>query len=665
MLFPQAIDRRSARTAAAGELFFSRLISLILFACVGLLSGCSDVHITGTSPQPPAPPAGPPPSSGQTGTVTITPQYAAIAPGQSFQFSASSSDGGAIQWSASAGSVDSSGKYTAPSSISQSENVTITAALVSAPQQNNATAVVSIIQPGQIQCPSMTGNPQVAQYAVYLPAPGKASVEFGTSTNYGLNTWQLPTPSSNGGQVQLWVAGMLAKTTYHMRGQVTLDDGASFNDADQVCTTGALPFPGPSPVAVTNLGRAPQPGIEMWNTVLPQTYTQLFATDLKGNVIWTYSYQHTVSDVVQGVQLLPNGNLLMVISFLSSTNGTTDPNLINEVREVDLAGNTVRSVTVSDVNQKLAAMHAADASGTPYVLKSFHHNVLVLPNGHWVLLAAYAKGLSSNVTGVSGNTVVLGDALIDVDQNGNPDWEWSIFDHLDPSRHPMNFPDWTHSNAMLYSADDHNLLLSVRHQNWILKIDFQDGTGSGDVLWKLGYQGDFTLEGGNDPKDWFYAQHGMSYTTSNTTGIFGLMMMDNGNDRYLTPNQQLHCNPFAGGSGPTTLDPNCYSTMPVLQINENTKTATLIHNYAPGTYGTYGKPPKTITGNSFFSFFGGNAELLANGDYEVTFAATVGQAGIVQELDPTTLQPVWQANTPNADQFHANRWPSLYPGVQW
>src|ERR1700738_2376657 len=168
---------------------------VLCVACFWLFSGCADLHVAGTSVGPPSPPSGPPPTSGQNGTVTITPQYAAIAPGQTVQFAATASNGGAIQWSVSGGgSVDQKGNYTAPASIAQSENVTVTAALVSAPQQDNATAVVAIIQPGKFQCPQSTGNPQVAQYTVYLPAPGKASVEFGTSTAYGRSTWQLATP---------------------------------------------------------------------------------------------------------------------------------------------------------------------------------------------------------------------------------------------------------------------------------------------------------------------------------------------------------------------------------------------------------------------------------------------------------------------------------------
>ncbi len=362
-------------------------------------------------------------------------------------------------------------------------------------------------------------------------------------------------------------------------------------------------------------------------------------------MIWTYTYQGGVGDIIQGVQLLPNGHLLMVISYLSSLSPPegSDPHLINSIREVDLAGNTVRELTMDALNQKLAASTFRDSDGKRYQFKSFHHDVLALPNGHWVVLTAYSKTFS-NLQGYSGSTSVLGDALVDVDQNSNPDWVWSTFGHLDINRRPMNFADWTHSNGLLYSADDHNLLLSIRHQNWIVKIDFNDGHGSGNVLWRLGEGGDFKLIGGTDPTDWFYAQHGMSYFTPNTTGVFRLGVLDNGNDRIFPPPiGQVTCKPGAPASA------QCYSSVPVLEVNETNMTATLVTHYVP--------PP------SFYSYFGGNAELLANGDLHIDFSSPAAGA-IVQELDPAS-QLVWQATTPGADQFHVNRLPSLYPGVQW
>jgi hypothetical protein len=162
-------------------------------------------------------------------------------------------------------------------------------------------------------------------------------------------------------------------------------------------------------------------------------------------------------------------------------------------------------------------------------------------------------------------------------------------------------------------------------------------------MWRLGYQGDFKLNGGVDPTDWFYAQHGMSYVTTNTTGVFRLILMDNGNDRTF-PSGQVTCIPYKPPQD------TCYSTVPVIEINENSMTATLIRHYMPGP--------------TDFSFFGGNAEPLANGNFEAAFAAPSAGA-LVQELDPNSLKVVWQATAPGSAQYHVLRWNSLYPGVQW
>jgi hypothetical protein len=135
----------------------------------------------------------------------------------------------------------------------------------------------------------------------------------------------------------------------------------------------------------------------------------------------------------------------------------------------------------------------------------------------------------------------------------------------------------------------------------------------------------------------------MNYFTPNTTGVFRIGLMDNGNDRIFQSGQ-VHCAP--GKSIP----PTCYSSVPVLEINENAMTATLVKHYLPPA--------------SSFSFFGGNAELLANGNIEADFAAT-NSGAVVQELGPTTMQVIWQGATPTAYQYHASRVPSLYPGVQW
>ncbi len=612
-------------------------LSLLLASC-GSPSSYHDAVV----PNPPSP-TQPPPQAAQAGNITISPQYIAIGVNQMQAFQATAPAGEPLQWSVNGviggnsqlGTIDSSGNYTAPHSVSYGTNVVISVADSSAPQTNYASAVAAVLAPGVV---TQTANPQVAIYSIYLPAPGKVSIDFGPDNTYGLNTWQQPTPSPYGGEVSILVAGMRAQTLYHMRAVVDLDNGASYSDVDQTFTTGTPP--GTAPVTITApAGQNPQPGIEMFDTALPHESAQAFATDLQGNVIWTYAYKSgTIEDIVQPIKMLPNGHFLVLISYASSAvlNGATiQPGTIDAVREIDLAGNTIREITLSNLSTALAA------KGYNLDLGSFHHDVLALPNGHWILLASLYQSFS-NLAGYTGTTKVLGDVLIDVNSSGQPVWVWNTFDHLDINRHPYLFPDWTHGNALLYSADDHNLILSMRHQNWIIKIDYQDGQGSGKILWRLGEGGDFTLQNGVDPTDWFYAQHGPAFFTPNTTGFFRLGVMDNGDDRP-TPD---------GGICGATGEPACYSTASIFQIDESTMTATLVTHYNPSP--------------SLYSYFGGDVRSLANGDLEADFCA-LRSGSLVQEFDlnGATPQLVWQAQTKTALQYRAKRMPSLYPGVQW
>jgi len=617
--------------------------AVVLAFVIGLLvlSGCGPgVYYTIT----PTGPTAPPPVATQSGSVSVAPQYAAVGPGGSSQFKATVSGSGGVQWlvngvtggNATVGTVDANGNFTAPTALVQSMNVVVTAALANSAQTNYATAVVSLVASGVV---SDTGNPQVASYSKSLPVPGRVYVEFGDSEAYGFPTSVQTTPSHNGGQLTVLVAGMRGNTAYHMRAQVVLNDGAAFTDTDHTFTTGQPPKSAVVEVT-TAAGDTPQPGIEMFETLRPHEVAQAFATDLHGNVIWTYSYTGSLEDAVQPIKMLPNGHFLIQISYASSIavekGGIVIPGTLDEVREVDLAGTTVRSVTALQLAKELSAQEPG------LQLRSLHHDVLALPNGHLLLLLSVSKTFN-DLPGYPGATNVLGDELVDVDQNFIPDWVWNSFDHLDVNRHPYLFPDWTHSNALLYSIDDHNVLLSVRHQNWIVKIDFEDGKGSGNILWRLGEGGDFRLERGTDPTDWFYAQHGMSFFSATTTGVFELGVMDNGDDRQFPAG--VMCG--VGGASPCL-----YSMASVLQVDEAGRSASLVKRYVPP--------------GSIYSFFGGNVNPLADGDLEANFcAATIGS--LIQELreEDGTQQVVWQAVTKGTNQYRADRLPSLYPGVQW
>ncbi|MCU1297249.1 MAG: arylsulfate sulfotransferase [Acidobacteriaceae bacterium] len=262
--------------------------------------------------------------------------------------------------------------------------------------------------------------------------------------------------------------------------------------------------------------------------------------------------------------------------------------------------------------------------------------MLTLPNGHWVLLAETSKDFT-DLPGYPGTTSVLGDALIDVDPTGNVAWAWSGFDHLDVNRHLQGLPDWTHSNAVVYTSDG-NLLLSMRHQSWVVKIDYQDGAGAGDILWRLGQDGDFSIPGG-DSSQWFYGQHYPSLITNEGTQLT-LAIWDNGNFRI---------DSSGTACGATVA---CYSRASIFKIDENAKSADLLWQNLPG----------------FYSYWGGSIDVLTNGNVEYDMSAPFGYTLASRVLEVTQTanpQVVWQLDVSGENAYRAYRIPSLYPGVAW
>ena len=62
------------------------------------------------------------------------------------------------------------------------------------------------------------------------------------------------------------------------------------------------------------------------------------------------------TNTIQGVKQLPNGDFLMAVGPSSSSpiTGGVPTGSISEIREVNLAGDTVREISVTDLNALLA-----------------------------------------------------------------------------------------------------------------------------------------------------------------------------------------------------------------------------------------------------------------------------------------------------------------------
>ena len=373
----------------------------------------------------------------------------------------------------------------------------------------------------------------------------------------------------SGVTTNFYLAGMQPNTTYQVHHQIQTGSTLVYGPA-MTLTTGSLPMQ----FAPYTVLQGPPSNLQ---TVLLQSalFEATVATDLNGNILWYY----------------PSGNISYLTRpepggvFLGVYEDSTMDVAHQVLREFDLVGNTVQETNAARINQQLQIMNKRQIS-------AFHHEAIRLPNGNLLTLAAVEQILT-NVQG-PGPVDVIGDMILVLNKDLQVVWTWDAFDHLDTSRlatlgetcspttggcPPVYLApqanDWLHGNALQLMPDG-NILYSIRHQDWIVKIDYENGAGSGNILWKLGLGGDFSVIS-NDPHPWFSHQHTPNIETVDSTL---LDVYDNGNLRNAT-------------------DPSAHSRGQVLQLDETNHIATQLLNLDLGE----------------FSLALGTAERLANMDY--------------------------------------------------
>jgi hypothetical protein len=341
--------------------------------------------------------------------------------------------------------------------------------------------------------------------------------------------------------------------------------------------------------------------------------THFVATDLAGNLIWYYPKLMLFLTHPE-----PGGYFF----------GVHEDDQGDQSRQIlrlfDLTGTTVLETNAARVNEQLAAMGKRP-------INAFHHEARFLSNGNIVVLAGVEQILE-NVQG-EGRVNVLGDMIVVLNRDLEVVWTWDAFDHLDPRRvatqgdtcTPAACPplflapaanDWTHGNAITETPDG-NLLLSLRSQDWVLKIDYSHGTGNGEVLWRLGEGGDFSIRS-TDPNPWFSHQHDAEYEDDGTITLF-----DNSNVRRAA-------------------DPNAHSRGQVFRLDEQNRVAELVMNADLGVY----------------AFALGSAEKLEDGNYFFDAGFRENGTGISVETDPTgTIQYGIESTAP---EYRTFRMKSMY-----
>lgn len=429
---------------------------------------------------------------------------------------------------------------------------------------------------------SATSNPLVALYSGPACAPALFMRVAFREAQAGARTYRTDArPCDANRTLNFYVAGMREDTNHLLRHELVNAAGDLFGQGPtRQFMTGLATITPP----LTNVLVPPGPSVSFRESVVLYSAlgsTNALATNLAGELIWYYEPPDDdvgplLTRPVEGGTMLVHGNL-----------GGLDR---RRLREIDLAGNTVREVTTERLSEQVRAM------GGP-TLSAIHHEARRLPDGKTVLIGAVEKILE-DVQG-PGPVDVVGDYIIALDENLQVVWTWDAFDHLDPARAALlgevcmtgdggctpvfldtQANDWMHSNALGYSTADGNLILSIRHQDWVIKIDYQDGAGTGAILWALGNEGDFAISSGN-PNDWFSHQHDSNFVAPNS-----VILYDNGNGT-------LSCvaNPD-----------DCASRGQHYVLDENAMTATLVLNADLQNFsGALGSAQMLSNGNSHFN----------------------------------------------------------------
>ena len=367
--------------------------------------------------------------------------------------------------------------------------------------------------------------------------------------------------------MNFYLAGLYAESQYtaHHIIQTGTD---SVTGPDVAFTTGSLP----GGLFTQTVIQAPAKKVS--NQVLLGSATGIpVATDMQGSVIW-----YGPADI--SIVTRPEAGGV----FWGILGPGEDPSR-QSIRKFDAVGRTLLETNAARVNQQLARLGRRK-------ITAFHHEVRTLPGGRIAALADVEQILT-DVQG-PGPIDVIGDMIVVFDSQLNVIWTWDTFDWLDVTRKAVlgetcsstscaphvlapQANDWTHGNSLSQTPDG-NLLYSSRHQDWLIKVNYDHGRGDGHVIWRLGKDGDFDFAS-TDTFPWFSHQHDANFEAADPTK---LMVFDDGNTRV-----------FTMGSG--------NSRGQILQLNEQDRIATPVLNADLGIYSVaVGSAQKLRDGNYFF-----------------------------------------------------------------
>lgn len=400
--------------------------------------------------------------------------------------------------------------------------------------------IVSRIK-GQASVVTPSANPLIALFSA-PPCPEGSSFRVAFRAE-GEDAVSRTSAESCRGSISnnIWVAGMRAETAYQLRPEWI--SGSNVKSGDWAPFHTGLLDGSTAPVTITvprTTSAAASEPVVIYSATSSGGSKRPFATDLQGRVIW-YSPS---SDLI--TRVLPGGHLLGIGDGQNSVNSTRDEQVL---QELDLAGNVVRETNAGRVAEQLETygIHSDCKIGGKECVSGFHHEAIRLPNGHTMVIAGIERMMPAGTQGSKKPVDILGDLVVDLDEQFQVANVWKEYEHLDIRRKSVfdakchtggggcppvllapEANGWTHSNSLNYIASSGDFLVSIPEQDWIAKVDWKNGKGSGKILWRLGRGGDFQVES-KDPDPWFSYAHDVGFEPA---GSETLTLMDDSHFRH-------------------------------------------------------------------------------------------------------------------------------------
>ncbi len=215
-----------------------------------------------------------------------------------------------------------------------------------------------------------------------------------------------------------------------------------------------------------------EPGYTLFNVPVPRKLGgggYIVGLDATGELVWFHRSVWRIEDS----QRLPSGNTLVLLSGFY------------KAYELDVYGEVVGSWHAANIA-------GAEDTGTPIATDTFHHEIFATADDTFMALSSELRAVTgfprpSDFMPTQFPSDLVGTIVVEFARDGTILEEWSLLDMLDPLRathgtyagnffdsvYPASsFPiDWDHSNAVFVDPADDGIVVSLRHQDAVVKFD--------------------------------------------------------------------------------------------------------------------------------------------------------------------------------------------------